>query len=198
MEYAPNGTLHDLICQARPNGLTHNEIMRYFCDMLMGLEYLHIRHVMHRDLKPANLLVDDNYRLKIADFGISLVHASKNSSVKSLGTPYYLPPEVLRGDKYDYKSDIWSMGCILYEMCTGHSPFSQAATLDELRYLVRVLTRQKMDCSNIRKLNGPLWAQLCERMIVGNMQMRISLPDIICLDPTLTIAYYNKYFDYKY
>ncbi|XP_005184555.1 serine/threonine-protein kinase nekl-2 [Musca domestica] len=198
MEYAPNGTLQDLIHNARPKGLTHNEIMRYFCDALMGLEYLHVRHVIHRDLKPANLLVDANHNLKIADFGISLVHASKVHNPAALGTPYYTPPEVLRGERFDYKSDIWSLGCILYEMCMGHGPFSQAATLDELRYLIRVLTRQKMDCSNIRKLYGCMWAQLCERMIVTNLQMRISLPEIIVLEPSLTIYYYNKYFDYKY
>uniref|UniRef100_A0A1I8PK04 non-specific serine/threonine protein kinase n=1 Tax=Stomoxys calcitrans TaxID=35570 RepID=A0A1I8PK04_STOCA len=198
MDYAPNGTLNDLIFQARPKGLAHNDIMRYFCDTLMGLEYLHIRHVIHRDLKPANLLVDANGNLKIADFGISSVHGSRSCNAKALGTPYYTPPEVLRGERYDYKSDIWSLGCILYEMCLGHCPFSQAATLDELRYLIRVLTRQKMDCSNLRKTHQPLWANLCERMIVSKLQLRISLPEIICLEPTLTIAYYHKYFDYKY
>ncbi|XP_075152643.1 pan gu [Haematobia irritans] len=198
MEHAPNGTLNDLIYQARPNGLKDSEILRYFCDTLMGLEYLHIRHVIHRDLKPANLLLDANHNLKIADFGISSVCGPKSYNSTTLGTPYYTPPEILRGDRYDYKSDIWSLGCILYEMCVGHGPFSRAATLDELRYLIRVLTRHKLDCSNIRKLHGPLWAHLCERMIVSSIQLRISLSDIISLEPTLTIAYYNKYFDYKY
>lgn len=198
MEHAPNGTLQDLIHQAHPKGLTNTEILGYFCDMLMGLEYLHIRHVLHRDLKPANLLVDAHYHLKIADFGISLIHSSHKGTVATMGTPYYTAPELLRGEKYDNKSDIWSLGCILYEMCAGYNPFQQAATLDELRYVIRVLTRHKLDCSNIRKKNGPLWANLCERMIVNNVQHRIALPDILCLDASLTLPYYNKYFDYKY
>ncbi|TMW43987.1 hypothetical protein DOY81_010930 [Sarcophaga bullata] len=63
MEYAPHGTLLDIIGKARPDGFSNGIILRYFCDILMGLEYLHIRHVFHRDLKPANLF-DQTITLK--------------------------------------------------------------------------------------------------------------------------------------
>ncbi|KAM7351417.1 pan gu [Cochliomyia hominivorax] len=198
MEYAPKGTLLDIINHARPMGLSNTNILCYFCDILMGLEYLHIRHVFHRDLKPANLLVDINDHIKIADFGISLIHTPNKASGNAAGTAFYSAPEVLRGEKYDYKSDIWSLGCILYEMCVGHSPFSQANNMEDLLYLIKVLTRQKLNCAYIRNKHGSLWANLCEQMITINLQQRISLPDILCIDPALTIPYYNKYFDYKY
>ena len=198
MEYAPHGTLLDIIGKARPNGFSNLIILRYFCDILMGLEYLHIRHVFHRDLKPANLLVDQNNHIKIADFGISLVHAPNKAKGSTVGTAFYSAPEVLRGEKYDYKSDIWSLGCVLYEICMGHSPFSQAVDIDDLLYLLKVLTRPKLNCINIRNKYGTTWASLCEQMIVPNIQQRISLPDILRIHPSLTISYYNKYFDYNY
>lgn len=188
----------DKIYQVRSRGFTHSEILRYFCDILMGLEYLHVRNVFHRDLKPANLLVDSNGNIKIADFGISLINSTNKSSEKIYGTAFYSAPEVLRCEKYDNKSDIWSLGCILYEMCTGSSPFSQASDMDDLRYLQRILTRRKLRCANIRNKYGPLWANLCEQMILSNLQERISLPDILSIDPALTIPYYHKYFDYNY
>lgn len=198
MEYAPHGTLLDIICQVRPTGLSNDNILRYFCDILMGLEYLHIRNVFHRDLKPANLLIDKNNHIKIADFGISLVHTPNKSTYSTAGTAVYSAPEVLRGGKYDYKSDIWSFGCILYEMCMGHSPFSQALNIDDLLYLMKVLTSPKLNSSNVRAKYGTLWANLCDRMIVVNLQQRISLPDILRFHPGLTLNYYNKYFDYRY
>lgn len=198
MDYAPNGTLLDIINQQRPMGLSTANLHSYFCDILMGLEYLHIRHVFHRDLKPANLLVSVNNHIKIADFGISLIHTPNKATGPSAGTAFYSAPEVLRGEKYDSKSDIWSLGCILYEMCVGHSPFSQAHNLEDLNYLIKVLTRQKLNCCFIRNKYGSIWANLCEKMIVNNLQQRISLPDILCMDPVLTLPYYNKYFDYKY
>ncbi|XP_065357276.1 serine/threonine-protein kinase nekl-2 [Calliphora vicina] len=198
MEYAANGTLMDIINQSRAVGFSIANILRYFCDILMGLEYLHIRHVFHRDLKPANLLIDLNDHIQIADFGISLIHSPNKANGNAAGTAFYSAPEVLRGDKYDYKSDVWSLGCILYEMCVGHSPFSQAHNMDDLVYLIKVLTRHKLNCSFIRNKYGSLWANLCEQMITTNLQQRISLPEVLSMDPALTIPYYNKYFDYKY
>lgn len=197
MEYAPCGTLQDLI-KRFSTGLPNKEILRYFCDMLMGLEYLHIRHVFHRDLKPENILVDANSHLKIADFGISLIYSPTIRNSDTGGTPFYAAPEALRGEKYEYKSDVWSLGCILYEMCMGNSPFSQAKSIDELTYLGKVLTNPKLNCSLLRAKYGQLWSLLCERMIVYSPSNRISLPEILCLDASLTLPYYKMYFDYKY
>lgn len=198
MEYAPNGILSDMIRKVQPVGFSSASILCYFCDILMGLEYLHIRHVFHRDLKPANLLIDRSDHIKIADFGISLIHTPHKAGSNGFGTVLYSAPEILRGEKFDYKSDIWSLGCVLYEMCMGHSPFSQAHDMPGLVNLIKGLTSQKLNCSFIRNKYGPVWAKLCEKMITPSLQQRISLTDILCMDPMLTLSYYNKYFDYNY
>jgi serine/threonine protein kinase len=77
------------------------------------LEHIHSKKVLHRDLKTSNILLTKENTVKIGDFGIS----------KPLGTPFYLSPEVVLGQKYDYKSDMWMLGCILFELLTLRKPF---------------------------------------------------------------------------
>jgi NIMA (never in mitosis gene a)-related kinase len=90
----------------------------------MGLRHIHNRKVLHRDLKSQNIFLTKSNQVKIGDFGISKVLENTMDFAKtSLGTPYYLSPEICMGQKYDYKSDVWMVGCILYEMCTLKRPF---------------------------------------------------------------------------
>lgn len=197
MEFVPNGTIRDIITQNHNSKimLKKTSLLNYFCDILMGLEYLHIRHVLHRDLKPENLLLDAQGRIKITDFGISHIHTSGNIQLEAMGTPYYLAPEILRNEKYDFKSDIWSLGCIVYELCMGQSPFQRAENIIELMCLVR----QKMICCQlIREKYGDVWAVVCEKMLIYEQHLRISLPDILCMHAEITITYYMRYFDYQY
>ena len=83
----------------------------------MGIQALHSKNVLHRDLKSANVFLTSNKYVKIGDFGISKVLDS-TSAKTFVGTPYYLSPEVCSNKKYDLRSDLWSLGCILYELCT--------------------------------------------------------------------------------
>ena len=102
-------------------------IVNWFIQILFGLKVLHSKKVLHRDLKSANIFLTTNKTIKIGDFGISKV--LDNTSAKTfVGTPYYLSPEVCENRPYDYKSDLWSLGCILYELCTLTYPF-QASNL---------------------------------------------------------------------
>lgn len=92
--------------------------------MCMGLQHIHQKKVLHRDLKSQNIFLTSTNQVKIGDFGISKVLENTSDFAKtSLGTPYYLSPEICMGQKYDYKSDAWMVGCILYEMCTLRRPF---------------------------------------------------------------------------
>ena len=100
-------------------------IMQWFVQLCMSLEYIHKRKILHRDLKSQNIFLTRNNTLKLGDFGISKVLENTNDLAFSvLGTPYYMSPEVCQRKPYNYTSDVWSLGCILYEMCTLQHAFS--------------------------------------------------------------------------
>jgi len=76
------------------------------------------KRIMHRDLKPANIFISANGTLKIGDLGLGRIFSSQTMEAYSkVGTPLYMSPELLRGEGYDMKSDVWSLGCIAYELC---------------------------------------------------------------------------------
>ncbi|KAH8286663.1 hypothetical protein KR018_006274 [Drosophila ironensis] len=205
MEYLPNGTLRDVIQKLPPGtgGVRQERLLRFFRDMVVGLEYLHIRCVIHRDIKPENMLLDAQDRVKIADFGISNVHAPSTQSQVGMGTPLYMAPEAMTGvGKVAFKSDIWSLGLVLYELCLGRSPFSAllepAANTEQLQAVIQAMVRPKLDCQVVRRLYDPVWARLCEQMVVYEQERRISLPEIFHVDAVITAALYKHYFDYHY
>lgn len=84
--------------------------------MLFGIKALHSKNILHRDLKSANIFLTKNYSLKIGDFGISKV-LERSSAITCIGTPLYLSPEVCNNQPYGLSSDMWALGCIIYEMC---------------------------------------------------------------------------------
>ena len=87
--------------------------------MLLGLQYIHKNGIIHRDLKPLNILLDKNGNPKISDFGISkTLENSKKYTGTIVGSYIYMSPEALKGSYYDTKADIWSLGCIMHELCS--------------------------------------------------------------------------------
>jgi NIMA (never in mitosis gene a)-related kinase len=98
--------------------------------MTRGLKALHDKKILHRDLKSANIFLESDGSAKIGDLNVSKV-AKKGLGYTQTGTPYYASPEVWKDSPYDYKSDIWSLGCVTYEMCMLHPPF-RAKNMEEL------------------------------------------------------------------
>ena len=101
--------------------------------MLDALEYIHANGVVHRDLKPENIMVDAEDNIKLIDFGIAGDSAARRLTyanfTATLGTPNYISPEQVKGKRGDGRSDIYSLGVILYEMLTGKLPFTGSSPL---------------------------------------------------------------------
>uniref|UniRef100_A0A2C9JNN1 non-specific serine/threonine protein kinase n=1 Tax=Biomphalaria glabrata TaxID=6526 RepID=A0A2C9JNN1_BIOGL len=123
MEYADNGTLAQYLArQERP--LEEQLILAMFQQMVAALQYIHSHNILHRDLKTDNIFLTKEGIIKIGDFGISKMMGSANiGALTVLGTPYYISPEMCEGKQYNYKSDIWALGCILYEMACLQKTF---------------------------------------------------------------------------
>ncbi|KAL6758065.1 kinase-like domain-containing protein [Haematococcus lacustris] len=125
-EWAPAGDLKRLIKKTQEAGKTLDEpaIWGYFAQIVDGLRYMHQHRIMHRDIKPANVLVGANGALKLGDLGLGRQLSEQTMEAFSkVGTPYFVSPEVVRGAGYDWKSDVWSLGCLLYELAALRSPF---------------------------------------------------------------------------
>merc|ERR1719412_876145 len=133
LEFASGGELFDFLMYT---GHFDDMASRsYFHQMIAGLEAMHKLGIAHRDLKPENLLLDENYVLKIADFGFatSFVDEESGKSHKmktACGTKGYLAPELLKGKKYTHKCDIFAMGIILFTTFAGFPPFQNAVETD--------------------------------------------------------------------
>ncbi|KAJ4460880.1 putative Serine/threonine-protein kinase Nek1 [Paratrimastix pyriformis] len=125
-EYASHGDLLSKIKKRRASRRFFSEetIWSYFIQLCVGLQYLHARNVLHRDIKAANVFLTSGDGVKIGDLGVAKLLKGKDGLARtSIGTPYYLSPEIWQNRPYNNKSDIWSLGCVLYEICTLVRPF---------------------------------------------------------------------------
>ena len=129
LEYADDGDLQSKIFNQRKIKTYFKEkiIWSYFIQILKGLKTLHDNNVIHRDLKSANIFITKNGILKLGDLNISKLYKENylNLNNSQMGTPCYAAPEIWNDKGYSFKSDIWSLGCILYEMCTLNLPFGE-------------------------------------------------------------------------
>jgi NIMA (never in mitosis gene a)-related kinase len=126
VEWAAAGDLKRQLRKAQERGIGFEErvIWKYFSQMCQAMQHLREKRIMHRDLKPANIFLTLDGRVKVGDLGLSRELSEHTVQAHSkVGTPLYMSPEVLRGDGYDFKSDIWSLGCLLYELAMLKSPF---------------------------------------------------------------------------
>lgn len=132
MEYASDKDLLSKIkyYKIMSKHISEDVIWEYFIQMIFGLKILHEKKIIHRDLKSANVFVSGNV-IKIGDFNISKIIKNNLVISSQTGTPYYASPEVWSEKPYDYRTDIWSLGCILYELCCFRPPFL-GITADEL------------------------------------------------------------------
>ena len=126
-EYADGGDLSEKIKERKnKNGnFTESEILDYFTQICLAIRHIHEKKIIHRDLKSGNIFLMKNGFVKLGDFGIAKNFQRTIDKAKTMvGTPYYLSPEMIESKPYDSKSDIWSLGVLLYEMMTFKMPFN--------------------------------------------------------------------------
>eukprot|EP00391_Amoebophrya_sp_Ameob2_P004114 CAMPEP_0179006994 /NCGR_PEP_ID=MMETSP0795-20121207/14894_1 /TAXON_ID=88552 /ORGANISM="Amoebophrya sp., Strain Ameob2" /LENGTH=873 /DNA_ID=CAMNT_0020701879 /DNA_START=306 /DNA_END=2926 /DNA_ORIENTATION=+ len=130
MEYCDGGDVHMKIKEQRAKNqgqgelLPEDVILSWFAQVCFALRHVHQRKVLHRDLKTQNIFLHQSGQVKLGDFGISRVlDATKDYAKTMVGTPYYLSPEIIEDQPYNFQSDVWSLGVVLYEMTTLKHPF---------------------------------------------------------------------------
>ncbi|XP_073651222.1 serine/threonine-protein kinase Nek5 isoform X9 [Tursiops truncatus] len=125
MEYCDGGDLMKRIKKQRGVLLSEDQILSWFVQISLGLKHIHDRKILHRDIKTQNIFLSKNGMVaKLGDFGIARVLNNTMELARTcVGTPYYLSPEICQNKPYNNKTDIWSLGCVLYELCTLRHPF---------------------------------------------------------------------------
>ena len=164
MELVVGKSLRELLEES--GTLSVAETLSFMKQMLLGLAEAHSEGVVHRDLKPQNVMVDGGGVLRIMDFGIARTadSATITGTSEMMGTPDYISPEQVKGEKADAKSDLYSFGIILYELLTGETPFSGETAVSKI--VARLQTTPKPP----RSLNAEIPGYL-ERIIVKCLEV---------------------------
>nr|XP_045606782.1 uncharacterized protein LOC123763609 [Procambarus clarkii] len=119
MDYCGGGDLHTIISSRKGVLFPEDRILDWFVQLCLAVKYIHDRKILHRDIKSQNIFLTDDGKIRLGDFGIAKVLNSTSDLARTcIGTPYYLSPEMCENKPYNNKSDIWALGCVLYEMIT--------------------------------------------------------------------------------
>lgn len=119
MDYCEGGDLFKRINAQKGILFTEDQILDWFVQLCLALKHVHDRKILHRDIKSQNIFLTKSGTIQLGDFGIARVLNSTIELARTcIGTPYYLSPEICENRPYNNKSDIWALGCVLYEMCT--------------------------------------------------------------------------------
>ncbi|MFT7800713.1 serine/threonine-protein kinase Nek4 [Arapaima gigas] len=136
MGFCEGGDLYHRLKQQKGELLQERQVVEWFVQIAMALQYLHEKHILHRDLKTQNIFLTKTNIIKVGDLGIARVLENQNDMASTLiGTPYYMSPELFSNKPYNYKSDIWALGCCVYEMATLKHAFN-AKDMNSLVYRI--------------------------------------------------------------
>ncbi|CAF96803.1 unnamed protein product, partial [Tetraodon nigroviridis] len=136
MGFCEGGDLYHRLKQQKGELLPERQVVEWFVQIAMALEYLHQRNILHRDLKTQNIFLTKCNIIKVGDLGIARVLENQNDMASTLiGTPYYMSPELFSNKPYNHKSDVWALGCCVYEMSTLKHAFN-ARDMNSLVYRI--------------------------------------------------------------
>ena len=176
MEYCDGGDLYQYLEKNKKKKIKLKEktIWQIFIQMLIGLNSIHKKKILHRDIKSQNIFLTKNLDIKIGDLGVSKKLIQTNFAKTFIGTPYYLSPEICMEKPYNDKSDVWAIGCILYELCTFNYPFNAKS---QGALLLKILNSQP------EKIDNNYYSKDLQNMINlllnKNYELRPSCGDIL-------------------
>eukprot|EP00347_Sterkiella_histriomuscorum_P001958 403370015 len=175
MEYLSGGELFTLMKKQ----LTMDEESSkfYLAEILTGVEQLHGMNILYRDMKPENILIDAFGHVKLIDFGFSkqLKNIHKDRAYTNCGTPGYVAPEVLTGQGYSYKADIWSIGILICEMLGGFTPFNAK---EDYGSHSQILEKMRTNQLHMPKNMNNVTRDLIKSILVFDANQRLELSDI--------------------
>ena len=177
MEYADDGDLESKINYNKMNKLFFDEstIWKISIQILKGLKYLHDNNIIHRDLKSANIFLMKNGLIKIGDLNVSKLSKIGSANTHT-GTPYYSSPEIWIDKPYNNKTDIWSVGCIIYEMCNLNPPFRGTSLINLYNNI------QKGEYKNIHSFYSKDLKFVISQMIIVEPNKRFSCDKLLELN----------------
>ena len=181
-------TLSRLIAKS-PRGLELSFALRLICEVLSGLDYAHEQGILHCDIKPSNIIVDENGRARILDFGIArdLGGGAGDSDIMTAGTPEYMSPEqILPPYEVDHRTDVYSSGVMLFEMLSGQLPFGKAPPRVDAQ-----MPQVRLDPPDIRRVRGDI-PEVLARIVVTAMQRDRDRRFAGCADFRAAIIAYQR------
>jgi serine/threonine protein kinase len=158
MEYLPGGNLSGTLSDG---ALAVEHCLNWMKQLASGLSFAHKRGVVHQDIKADNIFITTEGDIKIGDFGLAKLLVGRvhyNASIRGMGTPAYMSPELCRGEPQDYRSDIYSLGVLFFEMATGQLPFQARGMID------MAMKHTSAPIPSVRRLN-PHVPEVLERLI---------------------------------
>lgn len=162
------------IKQQRGKNFSEHQILDWFTQTCLAIKHIHDRKILHRDLKSQNIFLTQNGLVKLGDFGIAKCLKNTVEKAKTVvGTPYYLSPEIVQNKPYSFKSDIWSLGILLYEMCALKMPFD-ASNLASLSLKIIKGSYNPLSTVYTKDLRG-----LVASMLNVDMNKRPSINEIL-------------------
>uniref|UniRef100_A0A8C9QC78 Serine/threonine-protein kinase Nek4 n=1 Tax=Spermophilus dauricus TaxID=99837 RepID=A0A8C9QC78_SPEDA len=174
MGFCEGGDLYRKLKEQKGQLLPESQVVEWFVQIAMALQYLHEKHILHRDLKTQNVFLTRTNIIKVGDLGIARVlenHCDMASTL--IGTPYYMSPELFSNRPYNYKSDVWALGCCVYEMAT----LKHAFNAKDMNSLVYRIIEGKLP--PMPRVYSPELAELIRTMLSKRPEERPSVRSIL-------------------
>lgn len=163
MGFCEGGDLYHRLKQQKGDLLPERQVVEWFVQIAMALQYLHEKHILHRDLKTQNIFLTKTNIIKVGDLGIARILENQNDMASTLiGTPYYMSPELFSNKPYNHKSDVWALGCCVYEMSTLKHAFN-AKDMNSLVYRIVEGKLPQMPSKYDPQLGELIKSMLCKR-----------------------------------